>query len=234
MIVFSPGYHVATNRREGFVNTETRLRMPLMALMGMVLAVVFALTAGAGTAMADGQEISMDNLKAKSTQKLFYFPGSANEYVNDWWVVGSKKVTNVKSSNKKVVAVKTFSSKKNFQMTLKKAGKANVTFKYKGKKYTMKVVVAKYTNPFTKFTIGSKNYAKKFKSQSYFSTEKSISGKMAVKASSAWKFLGFYGYGNTGLEKLKTKTFPKENGFAMAKMKHKKTGAILYCSVISF
>lgn len=80
-------------------------------------------------------------------------------------------VLSFKSSNTKVIKAwteKNAYDKKTYPMlNLKKPGTANLTLTYKSGtkkyKYTVKVQVIKYQNPFKTFKIGNKNYASAFK-----------------------------------------------------------------------
>ena len=72
---------------------------------------------------------------------------------------------------------------------IKKSGKAQLKYTYKGKKHVISYVVRKYTNPLASLKIGSKQYVKRFKhySQSRDSSRMSFTGKIRVKAAKGWK-----------------------------------------------
>ncbi|MDO4400692.1 MAG: hypothetical protein Q4D27_07080 [Coriobacteriia bacterium] len=217
------------------MNQAAVKRMPVLGVVAVAMALLLAMTFGAGSAFADGNEINVDNIKAKSTQKMLYFPGKDAAASNVYYVFSGsdKAITKVKSSNKKVVAVSQSGEfKAMFQMQLKKAGKAKVTFKYKGKSYTMNVVVAKYTNPVKTYKIGSTNYASKFKKTPfYFAGGKVLKGKVTVKAATGWKFKHFEFYKNGKLKTAKTRKLTGSEGQVTAVMQHKKSGALAYVSV---
>ena len=206
------------------------LRMSFVAAVAAAMVALLALSAGVGTAWADGDIINVSQVKATSTQKAFYYPKNADG--NGWWLVGNakgKKFIDFKSSNKSVIAVTYYKGDKtSVQITFKKAGKANVTFKYNGKKYKMNFVIVKYTNPVKTFKVGSVNYASKFKNMPYCFLDKALAGKsVTVKASAGWKFMYFPRYTSTDkVEKLKTlKKFP-DDGYVSVVFKHKKSGAL--------
>ena len=209
------------------------LKVSLTAVAAAVLMAFFALSAGAGTAWADGNGIDVSTIKATSTQKLVYFP--SNSAANEWMLygeAGTATFKSVTSSNKGVVSSKAQGTY--VTLKLKKAGKSTVKFKYNGKSYKIKFVVAKYTNPVSVFQVGTVNYAKKFKKVPYCFPNKALAGKkLKVKASSAWKFVRFEYYdSNTGdFKKSKTlKKVPAGGGLYVV-MKHKATGAIQYLSI---
>ena len=219
------------------MNQAAVKRMPILSLVAVAMALFLTMTFGVGSALADGSEIDVDKIKTKSTQKMLYFPGKDAAGANVYYVFSGsdKAITKVKSSNKKVVAVtQSGEFKAMFQMQFKKAGKAKVTFKYKGKSYTMNVVVAKYTNPVKTYKIGSKNYASKFKkSPFYFAGGKVLKGKVTVKAATGWKFKHFEYYKNGKLKTAKSYKLSGNEGQVTAVLQHKKSGALVYVSVFA-
>lgn len=213
------------------------LKMTFVAAVAAAMVALLAVSAGVGTAWADGQGINVSELKTTSTQKMVYYP--SNEDGNAWTLYGNaagKKFQSVKSSDKTTVSANYFQGKKEYvQVTLKKAGKANLTFKYNGKNYKINFVIVKYTNPVKTFKVGSVNYASKFKKVPYCFAGKALAGKnLTVKASSAWKFVRFE-YENTKTWKIKKvkslKKFP-DVGYVTVVLKHKKTGALQSISLM--
>lgn len=158
---------------------------------------------------------------AASTKKPFfpeimefnYFKKS-KDLNTEHWVFGDEgvnyKITNVKSSDKKVmVASKVFDGEYSMiKMKAKKPGKTTITFKAKiGNKtynYKVKVKVVNYTNPLKSFKIGKTDYASKFSHTFYHrrSGKKKIAGKLAIKPNPDWKVAALYTYDfKTGKEK---------------------------------
>ena len=114
---------------------------------------------------------------------------------------GGKIVKNtLKSSKPSVLKVSTQKDSDNITLLCfspKKTGKSVVSFKYKYKgvtksyKFTFKVV--KYTAPFKKLKIGTRNYAPEFKTNVVrYSSSKKITGKITLVPNSKWKLVGVY------------------------------------------
>lgn len=101
------------------------------------------------------------------------------------------KITNLKCSNKKVIEVKKMSGNNHaIAITPKKAGKATISFKYAGKKYTSTVVIKKWENPCKTFKLGKKDYASYFeKSGTYQLHKQKKNQKVTVNivAKKGWK-----------------------------------------------
>lgn len=109
------------------------------------------------------------------------------------------KVTNVKSSNKKVLTASWHADNATIvELKLKKAGKANVSFNLvnKGKttKFKTAVTVKKWQNPCASFKAGNTNYVSKFKKQSWYtvSHKGTPKRKVSVKAAKGWKLCQVY------------------------------------------
>lgn len=94
---------------------------------------------------------------------------TSSEISNNWMLSGvkaEKDVTKLKSSNKKIATVTTFTHNGTVYVgvTAKKPGKTTVSFTArvngKNKKYSCTVIVKKYTSPFSSLNIGSKDVGK--------------------------------------------------------------------------
>ena len=167
--------------------TVTRVsRLTMIAAAAITLAIV-CLGFNTGTAQAMYQQNEVAKFKSGTHYVMLDPTGGEG---NVWAVYDpdyNEKMTIAKSSKKSVAAVK-YASKSGFNILFKKPGKATITYKYKGKKYTHKFVVLKYTNPAKSLKIGSKNYATKFKKKSYLELGGSYAGKKLVATPVAgWK-----------------------------------------------
>lgn len=129
----------------------------IAAFIGMLIgaAIAVSLSAGVGQAYAGGGAFAIGEISS-GTVGLSY-----SSTWGDWWneysYVSTKKITNAKSSNKKVLVVS--SSGKSLGLETKKPGKAKLTFKEGNKKRSVNIVVKKYANPFKKYKLGKRNYA---------------------------------------------------------------------------
>ena len=101
------------------------------------------------------------------------------------------KVTQLKSSNPKVATVSKLKHDKNsIIIAPKKAGKAKITFKYAGKKFTSTVIVVEHENPFKSIKIGKKNITKYFNVSDHYAMNKqtkALKGKINIKLNKDWK-----------------------------------------------
>ena len=197
-------------------------------------------------------------VEAEASSKKPSFPTKIDEmyYPKDkqmntaGWIFGNEgtnyKITNLKSSNKKVLTV----SKKyqykytTLNMKLKKAGTATISFKVKiGSKtynYKCKVTVSAYTNPVKTLKIGSKNYASKFKNSSFYDLggKKNHKGKLSITANKNWKIESIYIYNlKTGKEQKvknnKSITLKKNHTLGVS-LRNKKTGKWSYVSLSNY
>ena len=135
----------------------TRFAIPAIAV---ALAAMLCLMMGAGTAWAGGgKDIAKFKGKVVTTIVHKGDPEAYGDYK------GGKKVTAVKSSNKKVATVKIVDggSYNYILITKKKAGTTKITYKLAGKTKTVTFKVYKWKNPVKTLKLGSKNYASKFK-----------------------------------------------------------------------
>lgn len=112
------------------------------------------------------------------------------------YIYSKGKITQLKSSDKKVATVK--KEKSSFysciEITPKSADTTKISFKYGGKKYTSTVYVTDYENPFKSIKVGKKDLTKKFdKSNEYVYKQKhNMSGKLKIKLKKDWKVKSMY------------------------------------------
>lgn len=161
--------------------------------------------------------------------------------ISGYGLYDGAKVTNLKSSNKKVLTV---SWSKKYPSTivvkLKKTGKAVVSFDvvYNGQKTSLstKVTVKKYVNPCAVFKVGNKNYTSKFKRDAdfYTSHKGTPKRKVYIKAAKNWKIesIYYYNYPDYKVKPIKSKSnvrfSAKKGGYAyiQVQFKNKKTKEI--------
>lgn len=137
-----------------------RLVAPVIVVFAFMAAMIPAVAHAGVMPQMEPQSIS----KLKGTVTL----ANGNFY---GYTFAKGKLTDVKSSNEKVVAP--LLNDTTLYLSPMKAGKATVSYKYKGKTRKVKIVVKKYVNPIKTLKLGNKNYAKLFK--------KSIYGRAAYK-----------------------------------------------------
>ena len=146
------------------------------------------------------------------------------------------KITDLKSSNKKVLTVSTFYDSFTYlDIRTRAPGKATITFKAKvGSKtysYKCKVVVHTYENPVKSLKIGKTNYASEFAYMNYFTlrAQKNLKGKLAITTNKNWKIknIEVYDYKSDNITKVKNnKTITLNKGQALwVTCINKKTGA---------
>ncbi len=116
-----------------------------------------------------------------SKQEIIMKTGSSNSLqMNILNFPSNGQIKNLKSSNKKILTVKTATGIGNVKsaiiVTAKKAGTARVSFDVVNKRtkkkldhYVCKVTVRRFTSPFTKVTLNGKNMTSKFKGTPYIS-----------------------------------------------------------------
>lgn len=187
-------------------------------------------------------------VEAAASSKKPYFPTNLNYhyYTKDkslnkvGWGFGDYgvdyKITGLKSSNKKVIAVssKYSNGATSIYINVKKAGKATVSFKAKvGNKtynYKCKFVVTNYANPLKSIKIGKVNYTSKFSKRGhlYLPGKKNISGKLVIKPKKDWKITDLFTYSTiTGkIKKIKNNknVSLKKNQALHIGLKNRKTG----------
>ena len=140
-------------------------------------------------------DVEATSAKPKFPTKMtvIYYPkNKSRNYVLRTIGTNSSVISNVKSSNKKVLRGKGGNM---LGLDLRKAGKATVTFDalVSGKTYKYKSVVnvVKYENPFKTLKIGSKNYASKFKNGEVNnwaeSSKGTLKGKLNIVPKKNWK-----------------------------------------------
>ena len=138
------------------------------------------------------------NVKTRDISKLrgkitLYLNTDIDLNTNFEWSSGT--VSNIKSSNAKVVKAKRLGTYNLVYVYPLKAGTSKVTYTYKGKKYAATVVVKNWANPVKKLTVGGKNYASKFTSKAvkkrgdyaFMIDIAKFNGKIKVKPSRGWK-----------------------------------------------
>ena len=193
--------------------------------------VVVAVVAAVATCAVAGVMAQTANADALTTYSMKEFKGTFTVYqsTDDNWfnVTGSKKFSALKSSKKSVAKVEKDGSKK-LMVTVKKPGTTKISFKYGGKKKTVKMVVKKYTCPVKTFKIGSKNLTKKYKKTDLYDTTATYTGKLKVKAKSGWKVGKIkvlrMGDEDTGLTTIKSGSKIKDmDAYIYVQMINKKT-----------
>lgn len=169
-----------------------RTRGLVLAAMAGVVAMLFAMSVGAGAARADVFVDSYDLATAKGEKTVAYYPGD-NSYGLNYYLISAKSKKSpkkVKSSNKKVLSV-TAGNENGYALILlecKKPGTATVSYKFKGKTHKVKFNVVKYKCPLKTLKVGKKNYTSAFKKSAYGETGgKALSGKVKVKLKDGWK-----------------------------------------------
>lgn len=114
-------------------------------------------------------------------------PGNSRTYLS------TRKVTDVKSSDPKVVSVKAQGGY-GFAVRVRKAGKAKVTYRIGGAKKVLSYAVRKYANPVRSFKLGSKDYAAKLKGRKSYALpkERRDLGKVSVRPARGWRLKRIY------------------------------------------
>ena len=194
-------------------------RMARTGLFAGVLAVVIvcAVMVASQTAYADGANGTIKWGKKMTVSKAVYCAdidmGSKFK--------GAKKVT-LKSSNKKVLKpMGYYSEVKALLADIGKKGTTTLTVKIKTKKgtktYKGKLKVVAYKNPVSKFKLGSKDLAKKFKSDTYYDyNESKKKTKVSIKAKKGWKVKKItYGYWSTSKDKWVEKKLKNNSSFTL-------------------
>ena len=190
---------------------DTKTSAFIAVAIGGLLALLVSLGAGVGQAWAGGTPpITLDDMAKKSFATSFKGTKSATGYRSYSSMKSPhKKVSNAKSSNKKVATVaadsftaggKTYYS---LSVTIKKRGTTTISFKWGKKNYKVKYMVKKYANPVKAFKVGGKDYAKLFapSKQTYDSDAASgaaaaskFTGKLQITPAKGWKVRGIYCY----------------------------------------
>ena len=106
----------------------------------------------------------------------------------------AKKVSALSSSDPEVVSARAAKTGRGFDVELKKAGRAKVTYKLGGAERAVAFKVVKYASPVKSFKVGPKDYANKFKkSRSYrLPAKKGDLGKLRVVPARGWKLKKLY------------------------------------------
>ena len=139
----------------------------------------------------------------KIDSEFFCYPKKANNNV-DYFIfekmTSNSRVKNLKSSNSKIATAKWSSSlPQAINITVKKKGTAKITGTlYEGSKkiknFSINLKVYKYQNPVKSIEINGKNYASKFKNDSFYSLKMPSSKKAKIKITpkSGWKLKGIW------------------------------------------
>lgn len=117
-------------------------------------------------------------------------------------VPSSDKVTSLKSTNSSVVSLTIKNGSGNAKgnkgifLKAKKAGTATVSYKIGSNTYKTKIVVKKYTSPFSSLKLGNSNILSKFKSNGTYTMSyakyKNKSLKLSYKEKSGWSISADY------------------------------------------
>lgn len=219
-----------------------RARRLVSALVALQMALTVFLV---GTpALAATQQPTINDVKKGTVTLCHYYkqPDSCDASMDNYYMyrIPSGKVTNIKNSNTKVVEVyeaQFEGSNNRLVFDVKKAGVAKtVSYKYKGKKYKIRVKVVEYTNPLKKLTFGSKNaknMAKRFNTSARTELKtKVFAGKtIKVKPKTGWSVVSIdCTYSTNSSYKTKTikngGTIPKKAYYLRITVKNNETGMI--------
>lgn len=173
---------------------KARIRSHLVRAFGVIFAIGVVLSLSPVTAKADVDGIpTRDISQLKGT--ITYYLGT-DWQLKTYFEAKSGTITNVKSSNPKVVRATRDTYPWAMYLTPRKAGTSIVTCKYKGKTYKAKIVVKNWANPVKQLSIGGKNYASKFtrtavtkrgSTYGYAIDVKTLKGKLKITPASGWK-----------------------------------------------
>lgn len=131
-----------------------------------------------------------------------YKPGDGVRYytvrINIMGCDSASQIKKLKSSNKSVCTVKAKDSYGRGYIEVKfkdKAGKARISCNVKGKSLSKVFTVKKYSNPVSKFKLGSKNFTSKFnKTDSYRQKAFFENKTLSITAKKGWKIRSVYAY----------------------------------------
>ena len=165
-----------------------------ITLLFFVAIMMLAVVATPAQAVSVGRRRNVSELKGTVAVYLrAKNPETANGWGAGWQSFYFKKgeVKNLKSSKTSVLDAHLYESEGQMVFTGNKPGTAKVTFKYNGKKRTVKVVVKRYVNAFKRLTIGGKSYKKGFNSlyDSTVSFKKLRGKKISVAPAKGWKLV---------------------------------------------
>jgi hypothetical protein len=165
--------------------------------------VVLALLCASKSYAADDTDWLSKGVNYSQTQTLYVSPKDDARYNSYSQVlfplsknIAASAITNLKSSDKKVLTVgKAYNEKSGkkkavlIDLTLKKAGTATVSFKYKSKTYKIKYVVKKFSNGLSSVKLGgfSADYASKFNSSVLYELKaKKAPTNIVIKTKKNW------------------------------------------------
>lgn len=167
----------------------------LPVLLILTLTLVTFVTVEAKTITSDSKTVTVYSKSSKAYNNFLKKSISANEKILTT-VPNSKKITNLKSTNTAVVTLKTQKGSGNAKgytavfLKIKKAGTATVSYKIGTTTYKTKIIVKKYTNPFSTLKLGGQSITSKFKTNNVYTLRyakyKNKSLKLNYKAKSGW------------------------------------------------
>lgn len=220
-------------------------RFAIAIAVATIVSLALSLSLAAGTAYASKKGLEYLDMQGnvepfKGTVKTYIYKGqeSPTIFCMDQESQSTKKISRVKSSNKKVATAKLetskYEGKKRYLITIsiKKTGTTKISYKFDGKKYKVTLKVYKYKNPVDTFAVGKTEVAKKFATTPYFKDSKTAlptTGKINIKAKKCWKVktIGIY-------SEKKSDIIYVKNGYVLKKgeqlwavsFKSKKTGVV--------
>lgn len=210
-------------------NLAMRLALPAVVV---ALATMLCLMVGVDSAYAGGGRDIAD-FKGNVTE-VFWDKGYTFVYSD---LKARKKISAVKSSNKKVATaslMKVKGGRTYIKITMKKPGKTKITYKLAGKKKTTTLKLVKWKKPVKSFKIGSTNYASKFNKFSTYLGVSDLGGKtLKIKPARGWKVAKIqYLVGEGKLKKIKNgKKLPSGTTDVNVTLMNKKTKAVEYLGV---
>jgi len=146
------------------------------------------------------QPVQVKAVGSAETRILYYSAKSNSLSKTSSMYYGSnvKKISNVKSSNKKIMtaAVKTVKGKCCVEFKIKKTGKVTISYTLTSKngstsKVKMNYIIKAYKTPVKTVKVGSKNFSSSFKNSRHISG-KAISGKLQIIGTGGWKLSRVY------------------------------------------
>ena len=180
-----------------------------IVILAIAVTALLAMPATAHAATKRPKTIIGDLKDCKGTITLFLNGQPKNSYSYDMPYACEKpdELKKIKSSNPKVVEAKayTYWNQGGLALTAMKPGTSKVSYTYKGKRRTFKVVVKKYPSPIKQLKVGGKNLTNKLKHVNSYSfpsairngqyTTYDLTGKtISVKAKKGWKISCIYAF----------------------------------------
>lgn len=148
----------------------THMRGKILRCLMVICASILSVALSVTTAYAGADDVPTIKKIYKGTVYEALQPKASGTEVILSYVVPSGKVTKIKTSNKKVLTAsfESFGSERYLTVTGKKAGKAKLTYVYKGKKHKVTFVFKAWKNPVKSLKVGSKEYASELKTRNIF------------------------------------------------------------------